>query len=498
MKSDAVRDGDFAKKNFAEKRIAELKPFYSQFCDANKSTPAPAVTQKATTAEHTSHTVAEEDHTAFHFYAVSGSQRAAVLVDRVFQLWKSKSFKRVPAETKLRDHYQIIETIVSNLLYCEAMDHEGVRFSRSEETFAATSRYRPAVFNKRFLTIMDDLHDLGIVHQVKGDRWKASQVRKHFPDQKTVKVYGMKQSYITTGKALTSLMEVLSMTPAMSDVNFINEGREVIILKKGEGSALLEYADAEFPEADKYRKQMVIINEMLNNAGDILTGEAQAIHDQRKRHLVRRFTHSSLESGGRLWEGFWLNGMKREERPTMLRLKGESTVELDFSNMIVRLCYLVAEKPAPAGDQYIIPGLDPASRDGVKRVISTLLFDNNRKRDRFPKEVAQLFTPADRQKGWAYVYKAIRTHHYELRAYLDCGLGHYLQFLESQILINCLIRCAQKGLVALPIHDCLVVPRSLAFRIKGIMGQTVRYMFGMDAWLPVEEKCKGQKDEVAA
>lgn len=495
--------GNHAARKNVEKRILALKPHYAEF--STKKTTA-TTEQRQNTGAPASNTVEQhDDHTAFHFFAVPGTQRAAVLVDRVFQLWKSKSFKRVPAESKLKDHYRIIETIVSNLLYCEAMGHDGVRFSRSEETFSATSRYRPAVFNKRFLTIMDDLHELGIVHQVKGDRWKASQSREFFPGSeegtKTKGIwrpYGLKQSYITTGKTLTNLMEVLSMSPVMSDVDFINEGREVIILKKGEGSQLLEYTDADFPEAEKCRKQMVIINRMLADAGDLLTKDSQSKFDQRRRFLVRRFTHSSTESGGRLWEGFWLSGMKRTERPTCLRLNGEATVELDFSSMIVRLAYIVAEKPAPAGDQYNIPGLDPASRDGIKRVLATLLFDSSKNRDRFPKDVAKLFTEKDRQKGWAYVYKTIRTHHYELRAYLDRGLGHYLQFLESQVLVNVLLRCAMKGLVCLPIHDALVVQQSLAYRIRGIMGQTVRYTFGREASIPVTMKAfEGREERIA-
>jgi hypothetical protein len=481
---DFLKSGNHAARKKVEKEIAILKPRYHEF--SQKDVKETAKESSKETAQET----IEQDHTAFHFYAVSRTQRAAVLCDRVFQLWKSKSFKRVPTETKLREHYRIIETIASNILYCEAMSHDGVRFSRSEETFAATSRYRPEIFNKRFLPIMDDLHEIGIVHQVKGERWRACHVRKYFPEQQetAANTYGLKQSYITPGKTLQDLMEALAMTPTMTDVNFINEGREVIVLKKGEGSGLLEYTDADYPEVEKCRKQMQIINRMLADAGDLLTRESQSKFDQRRRFLVRRFTHASTESGGRLWEGFWINGMKRTERPSCLRLNGEQTVELDFSSMIVRLAYIVAEKSAPSGDQYSIPGLDHGSRDGIKRVISTILFDNNRKRDRFPKDVAALFTPADRQKGWSQVYKAIRTHHHELRAYLDHGFGHYLQFLESQVLINVLLRCSMGGLTALPLHDCVIVPESQAIRAMAFMDYTVRYMFGEEASIPVTVK----------
>lgn len=145
--------------------------------------------------------------------------------------------------------------------------------------------------------------------------------------------------------------------------------------------------------------------------------------------------------------------------------------------MIVRLAYIVAEKPCPAGDQYAIPGLDPKSRDGIKRVMGALLFDSSKNRDRFPKEVAQLFTPEDQRKGWRQVKKLIMSPRHELRAYVDRGLGHYLQFLESQVLINVLVRCAKLGVPALPIHDAIIVPQSKVSRATIFMERTVSYMF---------------------
>lgn len=40
------------------------------------------------------------------------------------------------------------------------------------------------------------------------------------------------------------------------------------------------------------------------------------------------------------------------------------------------------------------------------------------------------------------------------------GEGMYFQFLESEILIQTLLRLKDKGILALPIHDCILVPKS--------------------------------------
>lgn len=484
----AVKTGNHALKNHVTKRIKELKPFFNEFTTPKTTTEVRQnSTTVATQVQHQSTPVEprendESNHMAFSFYTLSGSQRAAVLCDKVFERWmKSRSMKRSLPIGRQREYYRIIETIISNLLDAEVTGLSGVRFSRRREDYSCFNRYRPDIFNVRFLTVIDALTALKIITQVKGDRYHK-QAGAYFPDVKPSKVYGLQQSFMTLGPSLK-----MPFKPSMHDVNFITEGREIIILKKGEGSTLLNYRDEDFPEVVRYRRQMQMVNEMLDSVTNLLTPEAQEVLDQRKRHLVRRFTHSSLESGGRLWGGFWF-AMKKTDRPTMLCIKGERTVELDFSNMIAQLAYIIAEKEAPVGDQYIIPGLDPESRQGIKVVMSTLFFDNNMKRDRFPRDTAKLFTQKDQAKGWAYVKRMLLAHHPALKPYMDHGLGHFIQLLESQVVVNLLVRCAQRGIVALPIHDCVIVQQSQAFRVKGLMGITVRHLFGKEASIPVEEK----------
>lgn len=524
IQAAAKKVGNYKHQGWAAKQIKELYPLYLE-CVGHKTTQTPvkhhSLDQRLDHANTTesldddtgiiSTNSVQDTHIPFQFYLVSGSQRTAVLCDRVFNLWlQSRRFKRTPSSDKLQDYARIIETIVCNLLYCLATGRvsgrdfgkDAIRFSRERASYASHSRYRPAHFNERFLAVIDQLEaigtrpgGLGILKQEKGDKWRVNPAHKYFPDEhKSAKTYGLKQTSITPGKGLGQELQKLSIRPSMVDVWCLHEGREVIILKKGEGSQLLEYKDSDFPNLEKCRRQMQIINDMLMNAGDLVSPEGQDQYDQRQRFLVRRFTHASTESGGRLWEGFWINGMKRTARPAMLRLNGEVTAELDFSSMIVRLAYIVAEKPCPAGDQYHVPGLDPKSRDGIKRVMGALLFDSSRNRDRMPKDVAKLFTPKDQKKGWAQIKRLIMAHHRELRAYIDRGLGHYLQYLESQVLVNVLVRCAKGGVLALPLHDCIIVPRSQVIKAKVLIEKTVTYMFGPGASIPVTVKGSGEDE----
>lgn len=81
--------------------------------------------------------------------------------------------------------------------------------------------------------------------------------------------------------------------------------------------------------------------------------------------------------------------------------------------------------PPPKGDLYIIPGLTPESRDGVKRLLGTLLFDHKRKWDRLPKGIADLCSVEDQRKGYKRIFELIKGHHAAIAPLFDTGIGHY-------------------------------------------------------------------------
>src|SRR5262249_32611154 len=152
----------------------------------------------------------------------------------------------------------------------------------------------------------------------------------------------------------------------------------------------------------------------LADAGDLIDQDAMdrlgLTIDQRQRFLVRKFTYSNWESGGRLWGGFWMNGLKSKHRPEVLRMNGETTVELDFDAVIVNLAYIVAGQNIPANDPYIIPGLSPASRPAIKKTLAALLFDKKPTRKALPTkggDVRQLLSPEDQRKTYREIYTLI-------------------------------------------------------------------------------------------
>jgi|CXWL01.1.fsa_nt_gi hypothetical protein len=405
------------------------------------------------------------DHLPFHFYAIPGSQQAAVLADQVYTRWLSfHHFTRRPAEPRLREYRQIIEGVVSNLLYAVAMGRPGIFVTREQSTLATVSRYRPGVYNQTLLTVLDDLHAMKILEQVKGQRWK-----KH-PFQAGTFVHEAMRTRLEPATVLTNLRDTYQTTRP-TDVLFRTDQQEVVILKKDESSALQEYTDEAQPKAVQYRQQMQHINRWLAKAGPLLA-EPVAHLDDRRRFLVRKFTYGSLESGGRLWGGFWYN-MPKAERPRLLRIHGQSTVELDYSSIVAHLAYIVTGDEPPAGDLYSIPGFSPASRPGLKKLLAALFF-HTKPATRYPQKVQEGFSQEDQRKPFTLALELIKAQHPRLVPLFGTGIGHFLQYLESQLLIQAVFRCHLAGVVALPLHDCLIVTKDdeaygrEAMRIAGL------------------------------
>ncbi len=94
--------------------------------------------------------------------------------------------------------------------------------------------------------------------------------------------------------------------------------------------------------------------------------------DIRTRQLRRQFTLGRFDSGGRLFGGFWEN-LPKPVRLKGIRIDGEQVIGLDYSQLNPLLAYHLAEAEPPAGDAYMLPGLEKC-RYGVKKVFNAMLF----------------------------------------------------------------------------------------------------------------------------
>ncbi len=225
----------------------------------------------------------------------------------------------------------------------------------------------------------------------------------------------------------------------------------------------IDYADTS--ETVQYRAEMTTINAFFAKADLRMEPDGgppviTSVH----RHLRRYFNlpkgepGQRFDLGGRLFGGWWQD-LPRERRAA-IRINGEPIADLDFASMFLRLAYREAGIAPPDGDLYaVVPGFsDPRWRDGVKKIVSAMLFRTS-PLTKVPRDLKDELPP--RISG-RRVREAILAAHPALASVFETGRGLRLMFTESRILVAALLRLIDRRIPALPMHDGLMVAQSKA------------------------------------
>lgn len=174
-------------------------------------------------------------------------------------------------------------------------------------------------------------------------------------------------------------------------------------------------------------------------------------------------TGHSYRLGGRIYDnGESYQQMKDKER-SLIRINDEPVVEIDISACFLTIAYALTGTPLPSEDKpYHGPDLP---RDITKAWVNMTL-SHARFHSRWPKEVKEKLE----KKGYTNLSKThpIRSVEKEIRSKLpimanwpDAPISWPEFFYEeSEIMMEAMERLMVLGIVSLPIHDSLLIPRS--------------------------------------
>ncbi len=231
--------------------------------------------------------------------------------------------------------------------------------------------------------------------------------------------------------------------------------------------------EVKVPDTDDVRRmtrEVVRLNRFLA-AQDIQYIGRQDVDDQR-RTMFRVFNNSSMIDGGRLYGGFWqaLSGDKdgAPDDRLNIRINGESVVGLDYGQIAIRILYSLEGKQPAMDDCYVLEPWGVESRQGIKKLMNAMINDPSemalavKKLFRFEgnKKVAQLTVEAK---------ETILSRHAPIASHFNGKSTFKLLFEESNHLMALLMELMDKGIPALPIHDCLYVRASDADTVRELM-----------------------------
>ena len=250
--------------------------------------------------------------------------------------------------------------------------------------------------------------------------------------------------------------------------------------KKAEGQAkgkLIRYEET--PLTRQYRDEMEQINAFLREADICYQGNKDI--DDTRVELKRIFNNGSFEEGGRLYGGFWIS-MKSEDLRDVT-IDDEWVVALDYGQMAVRLAYSLAKAPIHFDDGYLIPEWEKA-REITKKLINVMLNSTSTDEWTVPKKLQKLYPY--RENIERHLIIDISTFHKPISKLFGKPNGMKFMFLESEILIDVLLELNSLGIVALPIHDGLIVKTSQQDIAKQVMLRVFKKHTNLAATVSIE------------
>jgi hypothetical protein len=162
--------------------------------------------------------------------------------------------------------------------------------------------------------------------------------------------------------------------------------------------------------------------------------------------------------------------MPAEDRLRDITIAGEPIAEVDARASHLTILHALAKVPLPEGDPYALPGIP---REAVKAFV-TMTIGTGKPAQRWAKDTK-------REDGWPPL-GSIREAVVSRYPFMRCpamlvpedflpgtdperALAHYLMRVEADALATAMgLLWRDHGTLALPIHDCLLVPRSAAER----------------------------------
>ena len=393
---------------------------------------------------------------AFNPFLVAKSDKLKKLIEEVQQQIEGyeayyQTRQRARRVSDQKTHDRMIEAILCDLclLYLDPQ-YDAVHLPLSNKVLRKASRYKSPVLGKT----LPDL--LNIMAAPEMDFVVLTKGHKNFriidQDLNVVPTEGV-QSTLAPGPKLLSRIERFGIT--QEDITWSDEEEPIVLRSiKTPGKEVAEavaYKDTH--QTNTLRAEMNRINTYLAKADISCKYHNTNPND---RYLRRIFNNNSFDQGGRLYGGFWQK-MTSEDRYEHIRINKDMIAECDYGQMSILLLYAEAkaQEQLPEGDLYDLSsyGIPQECRPGIKKVMQAIINSAD-----IPKRLPK----GDRKHipnniSLTDILTALEQKHPVIYPLMNSNRGMQLFRKESDILVNVLLTLQKKDVVALPIHDAVLV-----------------------------------------
>ena len=147
--------------------------------------------------------------------------------------------------------------------------------------------------------------------------------------------------------------------------------------------------------------------------------------------------------------------MSSDERQEHILIEDDWCVELDYGQMSLAILYGLTGQTLPEGDLYDLSaeGIPDRLPQGHQEVIQALI-NSSKVPTKMPKGVRKLIPSRYNIKD---ILEAVARKHPVIFPLMTSGIGMQLFRKESDILVDVLEALRSEGIVALPVHDAVIV-----------------------------------------
>jgi hypothetical protein len=181
--------------------------------------------------------------------------------------------------------------------------------------------------------------------------------------------------------------------------------------------------------------------------------------------MRRIFAHGSFDKGGRFYHGWWQH-IRSEYRERIL-IMDYLTVECDYSGIALVCLYAREHQSMEDGDPYDI-GLEYTSssdprRKIVKQYLNAIINDATRKYRIKSASLRELGLTANELR------RRINRRHRKIQHLVNTGVGLEMQYIDSKIAEQVMLRFVEIDEVCLPVHDSFIVRRGMQKKLLEVM-----------------------------
>jgi hypothetical protein len=247
------------------------------------------------------------------------------------------------------------------------------------------------------------------------------------------------------------------------DLDFINE-------LLCEATVKFEY-DPLLYNRPEYEEQL---QENLVNCGYLSNNGFEYEIDKNSLYLRRKFNRGDYRCGGRFYTKIF-QSIPSNVRQT-ITINDEATVELDFSAHHLRLLYH-KEGIDFKGEVYIYNKSDEENADKrlIHKMIAMIAINAETRQSAIlavwktlkdDKKTGKFNSTIPTLKQLNELYDDFLGHHKPIAKYVGADVGIRLQRIDSDIMNDILVELTNKQIVALPIHDSIIVQSKFSNTLK--------------------------------